>query len=66
MGAGVRHRRDRTTLERLRAAEVGEVVAMVHSRNARSMAVAERLGMRRAESYPTPRGQEAVCFRLEL
>ncbi|MFD5204075.1 GNAT family N-acetyltransferase, partial [Streptomyces sp. NPDC058375] len=47
-------------------AGVGEVVAMIHSRNARSMAVAERLGMRRAESYDTPRGQEAVCFRLEL
>ncbi|NEE26986.1 GNAT family N-acetyltransferase, partial [Streptomyces sp. SID7982] len=56
----------RATLERARAAGVGEVVAMIHSRNARSMAVAERLGMRRAESYDTPRGQEAVCFRLEL
>ncbi|SCE61962.1 hypothetical protein GA0115253_109934 [Streptomyces sp. Termitarium-T10T-6] len=43
-----------------------EVVAMIHSRNARSMAVADRLGMRRAESYETPRGAEAVCFRLEL
>ncbi|MBW3705460.1 GNAT family N-acetyltransferase, partial [Streptomyces griseus] len=54
------------TPERLRAAGVGEVVAMVHSLNTRSMAVAERLGMRRAESYDTPRGQVAVCFRLEL
>ncbi|MFB7228369.1 GNAT family N-acetyltransferase [Streptomyces fimicarius] len=65
-GRGYASAAARITLERLRAAEVGEVVAMVHSRNARSMAVAERLGMRRAESYDTPRGQEAVCFRLEL
>ncbi|PCG86800.1 GNAT family N-acetyltransferase [Streptomyces sp. WZ.A104] len=56
----------RATLERVRAAGVSEVVAMIDSRNARSTAVAERLGMRRAESYATPRGQEAHCFRLEL
>ncbi|MEI7030608.1 GNAT family N-acetyltransferase [Streptomyces pratensis] len=56
----------RTTLERVRAAGVSEVVALVDVRNARSIAVAERLGMRRAESYATPRGREACCFRLEL
>ncbi|SDE09724.1 Protein N-acetyltransferase, RimJ/RimL family [Streptomyces sp. LaPpAH-199] len=65
-GRGYASAAARTTLERVRAAGVGEVVAMVHERNARSMAVAERLGMRRAESYDTPRGQVAVCFRLEL
>ncbi|MFF8443232.1 GNAT family N-acetyltransferase [Streptomyces californicus] len=65
-GRGYASAAARTTLKRVRAAGVGEVVAMVHERNARSMAVAERLGMRRAESYDTPRGQVAVCFRLEL
>ncbi|NEE45526.1 GNAT family N-acetyltransferase, partial [Streptomyces sp. SID8455] len=32
-----------------------------------SIAVAERLGMRLAETFTTPRpGQEARCYRLEL
>ncbi|GGZ14086.1 GNAT family N-acetyltransferase [Streptomyces nitrosporeus] len=56
----------RTTLDRVRAAGVREVVAMVNSRNARSVAVARRLGMRQAETYLTPSRQEALCFRLEL
>lgn len=57
----------RTTLERLRAAGVPDVVAMIDSRNARSISVAERLGMRLAETFTTPRpGQEARCYRLEL
>ncbi|MBT2424332.1 acetyltransferase [Streptomyces sp. CB00316] len=57
----------RTTLERLRAAAVPDVVAMIDPRNARSIAVAERLGMRHAETFTTPRpGQEGYCYRLEL
>ncbi|MER6114393.1 GNAT family N-acetyltransferase [Streptomyces sp. NPDC001743] len=57
----------RLTLERLRAAGVERVVATIDARNERSIAVAGRLGMERAESFTTPRaGQEAWCFRLEL
>ncbi|WP_069171251.1 GNAT family N-acetyltransferase [Streptomyces griseus] len=57
----------RTTLERVRAAGVTEVVAMIDARNERSLAVARRLGMRPAETYTTPvTRQEARCFRLEL
>ncbi|MFJ2177120.1 GNAT family N-acetyltransferase [Streptomyces sp. NPDC087851] len=57
----------RTTLERVRAAGVGRVVAMVDSRNARSVAVTRRLGMELAETYVGPVSrQEAHCYRLEL
>lgn len=55
------------TLERLRAAGVPDVVAMVRPGNERSIAVAERLGMKLAETFPHPRFQEeALCFRLAL
>lgn len=57
----------RITLERLRAAGVERVVATIDALNERSIAVARRLGMEEAESFTTPRrGQEALCFRLEL
>ncbi|MFH8518934.1 GNAT family N-acetyltransferase [Streptomyces gelaticus] len=57
----------RLTLERLRAAGVERVVAAIDAGNERSIAVAERLGMERAESFTTPlTGREAVCFRLAL
>ncbi|MFJ7490895.1 GNAT family N-acetyltransferase [Streptomyces sp. NPDC097727] len=57
----------RLTLERLRTAGVDRVVATVDARNERSIAVARRLGMERAESFTTPRqGREVVCFRLGL
>ncbi|MFD7897991.1 GNAT family N-acetyltransferase [Streptomyces sp. NPDC059479] len=59
----------RAALERVRAAGVGRVVAMVNARNERSVAVTRRLGMELAETYPfTSRGaeQQAHCFRLEL
>jgi len=66
-GCGYATTAARTTLERVRAAGVPEVVAMVDSRNARSIAVARRLGMRQAETYTTPVSRrEAYCFRLEL
>ncbi|MFI1565085.1 GNAT family N-acetyltransferase [Streptomyces sp. NPDC020490] len=55
------------TLERLRAAGVPSVVAMVLSDNKRSIAVIERLGMRLAEVFTTPASQrEGRCYRLEL
>ncbi|MEU6873629.1 GNAT family N-acetyltransferase [Streptomyces sp. NPDC046751] len=57
----------RLTLERLRAAGVERVVATIDAGNERSIAVARRLGMERAESFTTPRtGREVVCFRLVL
>ncbi|MFE4367428.1 GNAT family N-acetyltransferase [Streptomyces sp. NPDC056835] len=57
----------RATLERVRAAGVGRVVAMVNSRNERSVAVTRRLGMELAETYPiASTGDTAYCFRLEL
>ena len=57
----------RTTLERVRAAGVRAVVAMVDARNERSIAVARRLGMGLAETFTTPVSrQKAHCFRLDL
>ncbi|MFE4171209.1 GNAT family N-acetyltransferase [Streptomyces sp. NPDC056909] len=59
----------RATLERVRAAGVGRVVAMVNTRNERSVSVTRRLGMELVETYPfTSRGteQRAYCFGLEL
>jgi RimJ/RimL family protein N-acetyltransferase len=57
----------RMTLERLRAADVPSVVAMVLARNTRSVAVTERLGMSLAQVFMTPTtGQEGHCYRLEL
>ncbi|GAA0636639.1 GNAT family N-acetyltransferase [Streptomyces thermocarboxydovorans] len=55
------------TLERVRAAGVRSVVAMVDARNSRSIAVTRRLGMRLAETFTTPvRKAEAHCYRLDL
>ncbi|MGW0776975.1 GNAT family N-acetyltransferase [Streptomyces sp. NPDC002835] len=57
----------RTTLERVRAAGVERVVAMVDARNERSIAVTRRLGMELAETFMTPTSQQqGFCFRLEL
>ncbi|MEU0628725.1 GNAT family N-acetyltransferase [Streptomyces sp. NPDC005989] len=57
----------RLTLERLRAAGVERVVATIDAGNERSIAVARRLGMERAESFAAPgTGREVVCFRLAL
>ncbi|OIK00083.1 GNAT family N-acetyltransferase [Streptomyces colonosanans] len=56
-----------TTLERVRAAGVGSVVAMVNARNTRSIAVTRRLGMHLAEVFTTPESQqEGHCYRLDL
>ncbi|WP_217205789.1 GNAT family N-acetyltransferase [Streptomyces sp. AC550_RSS872] len=55
------------TLERLRAAGVPSVVAMVDARNERSIAVTRRLGMRLAEVFTTPdERQKGHCYRLDL
>ncbi|MEU8585651.1 GNAT family N-acetyltransferase [Streptomyces sp. NPDC048664] len=55
------------TIRRLREAGVPRVVAMVMAGNERSVAVARRLGMERAESFPRPgSGDPAHCYRLEL
>ncbi|MFR0359016.1 GNAT family N-acetyltransferase [Streptomyces sediminimaris] len=57
----------RMTLERLRAAGLPSVVAMIRPGNERSIAVAKRLGMELRETYPHPRLQEdALCFALDL
>ncbi|MEU8822050.1 GNAT family N-acetyltransferase [Streptomyces sp. NPDC048636] len=54
-------------LERVRAAGVGHVVAMVHARNERSIAVTRRLGMRSAEHLRSPVSRTpAICHRLDL
>lgn len=55
------------TLERVRAAGVGHVVAMVNVDNKRSIAVMRRLGMRQAETFVSPLSRAtALCFRLDL
>lgn len=57
----------RKTLERVRAAGVARVVAMVHAGNERSIAVTRRLGMRLAEVFSTPdERQKGHCYRLDL
>ncbi|MET7601432.1 GNAT family N-acetyltransferase [Streptomyces avermitilis] len=55
------------TLERVRAAGVSGVVAMVDARNERSIAVTRRLGMELVESFTTPAAQRlGHCYRREL
>jgi RimJ/RimL family protein N-acetyltransferase len=55
------------TLDRVRAAGVPGVVAMVDARNERSIAVTRRLGMRLAEVFATPDArQKGHCYRLDL
>ncbi|MEV0557439.1 MULTISPECIES: GNAT family N-acetyltransferase [unclassified Streptomyces] len=57
----------RITLERVRATGVPSVVAMVNSRNARSIAVTRRLGMELAETFTTETSDQlGHCYRLAL
>jgi RimJ/RimL family protein N-acetyltransferase len=56
-----------TTLERVRAAGVSDVVAMVRPGNERSIAVTRRVGMELAEVVTHPTSAEpAHCYRLAL
>ncbi|MER5384792.1 GNAT family N-acetyltransferase [Streptomyces sp. NPDC002688] len=56
-----------TTLERVRAAGVTDIVAMVNAGNARSIAVTRRLGMELAERFTLPSSQqEGHRYRLAL
>ncbi|MFE0672640.1 GNAT family N-acetyltransferase [Streptomyces sp. NPDC058867] len=55
------------TLDRVRAAGVESVVAMVDAGNERSIAVTRRLGMRLAEVFTIPAsGRPGHCYRLDL
>ncbi|AXE22448.1 GNAT family N-acetyltransferase [Streptomyces globosus] len=56
-GRGYAYAAALTTLERVRAAGVPRVVAMVDDANTRSAAVAERLGMTLEEVFPLPGGR---------
>jgi RimJ/RimL family protein N-acetyltransferase len=57
----------RATLERVRTTGVSQVVAMVNSRNERSIAVTRRLGMELAETFTSPKtDQFGHCYRLAL
>lgn len=55
-GRGYAYAAALATVERVRAAGVRRVVAMIDDANARSVAVAERLGMPLAERFPLPSG----------
>ncbi len=55
------------TLDRVRAAGLTDVVALVKAGNSRSIAVTRRLGMRLAETLTTPVSKvEAHVYRLDL
>ncbi|MFJ3174646.1 GNAT family N-acetyltransferase [Streptomyces roseus] len=56
-GKGYAYAAALATLERVRAAGLGRVVAMINDENRRSIAVAERLGMTMAERSPLPGGR---------
>ncbi|MEV7420851.1 GNAT family N-acetyltransferase [Streptomyces sp. NPDC089919] len=57
----------RETLDRVRAAGVPEVVAMVDAANSRSIAVTQRLGMELAEVFPLGGGErQGHRYRLVL
>ncbi|MFS8204892.1 GNAT family N-acetyltransferase [Streptomyces sp. CWNU-52B] len=57
----------RLTLERVRARGIASVVAMVNSRNERSIAVTGRLGMELVETFTSPTSDQfGHCYRLAL
>ncbi|MFI9026745.1 GNAT family N-acetyltransferase [Streptomyces sp. NPDC053560] len=57
----------RLALTEVRAAGVRHVVAMVDARNARSIAVTRRLGMRQTETFISPVSKvTGLCHRLDL
>lgn len=64
-GQGYAYAAALATLERVREAGVPRVVAMIDDANVRSAAVAERLGMTLAETFPLPGGRR-LGRRYEL
>ncbi|CAM5662127.1 GNAT family N-acetyltransferase [Streptomyces avidinii] len=65
-GQGYAYAAALATLERVRAAGLTRVVAMIDARNDRSVAVAERLCMVLAEEFTTPAGNRARRYELAL
>nr|WSX50394.1 GNAT family N-acetyltransferase [Streptomyces sp. NBC_00974] len=65
-GRGYAYAAALATVERLREAGLSRVVAMVDARNARSVAVAERLGMTLAEELPNLVGDLIRRYELTL
>ncbi|MCY0916823.1 MULTISPECIES: GNAT family N-acetyltransferase [unclassified Streptomyces] len=65
-GRGYAYASALATLERVRAAGVTRVVAMIDARNVRSVAVAERLGMDLDEESTMPDGNPARRYALSL
>ncbi|MFJ7587097.1 GNAT family N-acetyltransferase [Streptomyces sp. NPDC097617] len=65
-GQGYAYAAALATLDRIRAAGLTRVVAMIDARNGRSVAVAERLGMVLAEEFPTPSGNPGRRYELTL
>ncbi|MER6677714.1 GNAT family N-acetyltransferase [Streptomyces sp. NPDC000983] len=66
-GRGIVTAAARETLDRVRAAGVESVVAMVDAGNERSIAVTRRLDMRLAEVFTIPTtDRQGHCYRLDL
>ncbi|MFD8792046.1 GNAT family N-acetyltransferase [Streptomyces vinaceus] len=66
-GKGYAYAAALATLERVRAAGLERVVAMINDENHRSIAVAERLGMTLADRFPLPAGRgHARRYELTL
>ncbi|MER6393408.1 GNAT family N-acetyltransferase [Streptomyces sp. NPDC059382] len=65
-GRGYAYASALATLERVRAAGVTRVVALIDARNVRSVAVAERLGMDLDEESTLPDGNPALRYALSL
>ncbi|MCX5154463.1 GNAT family N-acetyltransferase [Streptomyces sp. NBC_00291] len=65
-GRGYAYASALATLERVRAAGVTRVVAMIDARNVRSVAVAERLGMDLDEESTMPDGNPTRRYALSL
>ncbi len=65
-GKGYAYAAALATLERLRGAGVGRVCAVIDVRNARSVAVAERLGMTPGEELAAPGGRRTRLYELTL
>ncbi|MEV6575253.1 GNAT family N-acetyltransferase [Streptomyces sp. NPDC051577] len=65
-GLGYAYASALATLERVRAAGVTRVVALIDARNVRSVAVAERLGMDLEQESALPDGNPARLYALSL